>query len=141
MTEISKLSKTELIKKCEELGINKCKSKNKTEILTLITNKLNNNITVVPVESVELFEPVETNKQTAYTENNKIYEKNNIKLIHGNCFEKLELVDDKSVQLICIDPPYNIGKDDWDNINDYGNFMINIISLFNGYRFIIWNLF
>ena len=25
MTEISKLSKTELIKKCEELGINKCK--------------------------------------------------------------------------------------------------------------------
>jgi site-specific DNA-methyltransferase (adenine-specific) len=127
MTEISKLSKTELIKKCEELGINKCKSKNKTELLTLISNKTNALKSNESVESVETVEPVETIK-TDHAENNAIFEKNNIKLIHGNCFEKLHLVEDKSIQLISIDPPYNIGKDDWDNINDYGNFMINIIK-------------
>jgi site-specific DNA-methyltransferase (adenine-specific) len=132
--ELSKLSKTELIKKCEELGITKCKSKNKTELLTLISNKIhNNNISVELIEQVETIENIESVETVNpanpnHLENNKIYEKNNIKLIHGNCFEKLHLVEDKSIQLICIDPPYNIGKDDWDNINDYGNFMINIIK-------------
>jgi hypothetical protein len=42
--ELTKLSKTELLVKCEELGIQKCTSKNKTELIELI-NK-NANITV-----------------------------------------------------------------------------------------------
>ena len=33
---LEKLSKTELLKKCEELGIQKCKSKNKCELISLI---------------------------------------------------------------------------------------------------------
>jgi len=37
-------------------------------------------------------------------------------IINGKCEEVLKTVKDKSVQLICIDPPYNIGKDDWDDI-------------------------
>ena len=36
--ELSKLSKAELLQKCEELGITKCKSKNKTELILLIEN-------------------------------------------------------------------------------------------------------
>jgi len=56
------------------------------------------------------------------------YEKNNIKIYNGDCLEKLNNVDNKSVQLICIDPPYNIGKDSWDNIENYIPFMINVIK-------------
>lgn len=36
-----KLSKNELLQKCEELGITKCKSKNKSELVELILNKMN----------------------------------------------------------------------------------------------------
>jgi DNA (cytosine-5)-methyltransferase 1 len=36
--ELTKLSKTELLAKCEELGIKKCKSKNKCELIDLINN-------------------------------------------------------------------------------------------------------
>ena len=36
-----KLSRIELLRKCEELGITKCKSKNKTTLISLIIEKLN----------------------------------------------------------------------------------------------------
>jgi site-specific DNA-methyltransferase (adenine-specific) len=51
-----------------------------------------------------------------------------IKLIKGDCLSKLDSIDDKSIQLICIDPPYNIGKDTWDTINNYNDFMIEVIK-------------
>ena len=35
---LTKLSKNELLVKCEELGIKKCKSKNKSELIQLINN-------------------------------------------------------------------------------------------------------
>lgn len=34
---------------------------------------------------------------------------------HGDCLVELQKLDDKSVDLILIDPPYNIGKDEWDD--------------------------
>ena len=37
--DLTKLSKTELLEKCEELGIKKCKSKNKGELIDLINDK------------------------------------------------------------------------------------------------------
>lgn len=37
-------------------------------------------------------------------------------IIQGDCIEQLSLLADKSVDLIIIDPPYNIGKADWDNL-------------------------
>lgn len=36
-------------------------------------------------------------------------------LIHGDCLVELQKLEDKSADLILIDPPYNIGKEDWDN--------------------------
>ena len=47
----------------------------------------------------------------------------------GDCTEQLKNVKDKSQQLICIDPPYNIGKDYWDIIPDYQKWMkdVNIL--------------
>jgi len=40
---LTKLSKLELLSKCEELGITKCKSKNKSEIIDLIEKKMSTN--------------------------------------------------------------------------------------------------
>ena len=36
--DLTKLSKTELLEKCKALGITKCKSKNKAELIQLINN-------------------------------------------------------------------------------------------------------
>lgn len=56
------------------------------------------------------------------------YENENIKLYKGDCLDKLNKIDDKSIQLICIDPPYNIGKDSWDKIDNYIEFMMSVIK-------------
>lgn len=60
----------------------------------------------------------------------EIYEnkKKTIKIILGDCIDKLDNIKNKSIQLICIDPPYNINKDVWDNIDDYQFFMLNVIK-------------
>ena len=50
--DLTKLSKTELLAKCEELGITKCKSKNKGELIDLINKKQNGNV-VSAKESIE----------------------------------------------------------------------------------------
>ena len=39
------------------------------------------------------------------------------KVICGDALQALESLPNKSINLVCIDPPYNIGKDEWD---DYG---------------------
>jgi DNA modification methylase len=42
-------------------------------------------------------------------------------IIEGDCLDKLPDIKDKSIDLIYIDPPYNVGKDEWDSmmIDDY----------------------
>ena len=57
-----------------------------------------------------------------------LYTSELIKLINGDCLLKLDSIEDKSIQLICIDPPYNIGKDTWDTIKNYNEFMIEVIK-------------
>ncbi|QIG59718.1 putative N6A methyltransferase [Dishui Lake phycodnavirus 3] len=51
-----------------------------------------------------------------------------IRIHGGDCLEKLDLVDDASVQLVCIDPPYNIGKDTWDTIDNYVEWMTSVVQ-------------
>jgi len=57
------------------------------------------------------------------------YDNENIKLYQGDCLNALNNVPDKSIQLICIDPPYNIGKDTWDNIDNYVEWLLSIIKI------------
>lgn len=55
-----------------------------------------------------------------------IVEKENYKLFKGDCLEKFKLIEDKSINLILIDPPYNIGKakwDKWKTVDSYVEFM------------------
>jgi len=42
-------------------------------------------------------------------------------LIQGDCLDVLPNIKEKSVDLIIVDPPYNIGIDSWDKIDDYLN--------------------
>lgn len=53
-------------------------------------------------------------------------ETNRYKLYQGDCLEVMKNIPDKSINLVLIDPPYNIGKDKWDKwdtIEDYVEFM------------------
>ncbi len=50
----------------------------------------------------------------------------NYKLYLGDCLEKFKLIEDKSINLVLIDPPYNIGKakwDKWKTVDSYVEFM------------------
>lgn len=52
------------------------------------------------------------------------------KLYEGNCFDYLPLIEDKSIDLIILDPPYNISKDKWDKFpshEDYLKFIEKVI--------------
>lgn len=49
-----------------------------------------------------------------------------INLIQGDCLEKMKGIPDKSINLVLIDPPYNINKADWDKwktVDAYVEFM------------------
>ena len=50
----------------------------------------------------------------------------NIELYCGDCLEVMKDIPDKSINLVLIDPPYNIGKDKWDKwktVDKYVEFM------------------
>ena len=59
--DLTKLSKIELLKKCEELGIKKCKSKNKGELIELINQKQTTTQTI-PLKKIELIIEDEDNQ-------------------------------------------------------------------------------
>ena len=62
--DFTKLSKLELLAKCEELGITKCKSKTKSELMTLIQNNIvipKNNIEFVIKDDIVIVEGDEIN--------------------------------------------------------------------------------
>lgn len=67
--------------------------------------------------------------QIKMNEVNCKFDGEDIKLFQGDCIDALKEVPDKSIQLICIDPPYNIGKDTWDNIDNYIEWLLSIIQI------------
>ena len=48
-------------------------------------------------------------------------------LYHGDCLEIMPQLKEQA-SLICIDPPYNIGKDTWDKIKDYQDWMGRVVT-------------
>jgi type I restriction-modification system DNA methylase subunit len=63
--DLTKLSKTELLAKCEELGITKCKTKNKCELINLINDKKQSNKKKVELVIVDI------NNEAIYDNDNK----------------------------------------------------------------------
>ena len=54
-------------------------------------------------------------------------DKGNCKLYNEDCLDRLSKIEDKSIDLVLIDPPYNIGKDKkwdkWKTVSAYVEFM------------------
>jgi site-specific DNA-methyltransferase (adenine-specific) len=97
---LTKLSKQELLAKCEENGIKKCKSKNKEELIDLLQNK--------PGEKKKIELIIEDDeKETIIT--STIQNTIDIKNITG--MEYLKTITNNSIDLILTDPPYIISKD------------------------------
>jgi site-specific DNA-methyltransferase (adenine-specific) len=125
---------TKLINKCNELGISKCKSKNKTELIELINKNLKDDKTLEDTEfeetvdeDISVSKPLEKKVESVSkeelmknVENMSIEEviNDNIKLYHGDCIEKMKLIPDNSVDLVLCDLPYGTTKCKWDTIID-----------------------
>jgi site-specific DNA-methyltransferase (adenine-specific) len=114
--DLTKLSKTELLEKCEGLGIKKCKSKNKEELINLLQNK------TFDKKKVELIieEDEENKKETIITSTTQ----NTIDIKNITGIEYLKTISNGSIDLILTDPPYIISKDSGMN-EHYNNVKFN----------------
>ncbi|MEG0216108.1 MAG: DNA methyltransferase, partial [Hungatella sp.] len=52
----------------------------------------------------------------------------NITLLQGNAMDIIKSIPDKSVDLVLTDPPYNIGKTEWDKIDNYIDWCLSWIK-------------
>jgi len=123
--ELSKLSKKELLTKCDEHGITKCKTKNKGQLIELIIN--NNSNKISKKNQIELIieddecNNVECNNVECNNDENKIQE--NIdsfinKIINEDSENGLKKIPSNSIDLTVTSPPY-------DEIRDYNNSNFN----------------
>ena len=130
--DLTKLSKTELLVKCEENGIKKCKSKNKKELINLLQNKPVEKKIIMIIEDDEtedakdiklssideksVEQKNELNEHTDITIDNFINDK--ISLYFGNCIIEMNKIENDSVDLVLCDLPYGTTKCKWDTIID-----------------------
>jgi site-specific DNA-methyltransferase (adenine-specific) len=96
---LTNLSKKELLAKCEELEIKKCKSKNKKELIDLLEKKKIDKTEDIKNEVI-ITEDITKSQEL---EINKIY--------NEDCIIGMKKINNESVDIIICDPPYNIGKD------------------------------
>ena len=88
--DLSKLSKTELLEKCQELGITKCKSKNKSELIKLINVEIHLEKKIELVVEDELFlenEDEDEDNNEDENENDNLFKLDNF--IINNDVEKI----------------------------------------------------
>jgi len=104
METMLKCSRTELLLKCTELGITKCKSKNKMELIALI------NEFVKPIDIIPKNEEIVTEQ---------IINIGNYYL--GDNIDLLKQMENESVELIYFDPPYNTGRNFYDFDDKFKN--------------------
>ena len=96
---LSKLSKSELLTKCEELGLSKCKSKTKVELIDLINSKSQSNNQVVS-SSENIPQHIAANVDEVIINNNVSYFNT----------DALEFTTSKKFDLIYLDPPYETNR-------------------------------
>jgi site-specific DNA-methyltransferase (adenine-specific) len=126
---MSILTKPELIAKAASLGILRCKSKTKGQILDLIMQHEQSpsyNPMIIQ-EQEPLTEGQEPVTEGQEQEQEQEQEQKQIHLYKGDAVSELDKVPNNSIQTVCIDPPYNIGKDHWDTINNYVSWLTNIV--------------
>ena len=91
--DLTKLLKIELLEKCEELGIKKCKSKNKGELIHLINAKIQSKKKVIPEDTASENDDSHTSSDVSildnfadeeYVDNNEEYVDNNEEYVDKN---------------------------------------------------------
>ena len=207
--DFNKLSKNQLLEKCEEYGITKCKSKNKSQLLELLKNKItkteeteeteetketeeteeikintneildlfkfNKSILETNINDKYIIELIENNYKKNHDKNTNIYnfiysyikgvkmihqnykifdytiynsiiKDNNVKVLWGNCLDRLKSFPNESVGLMCTSPPYYNAREYsiWNNLNDYLSFMTDIIKecyrVLDNHRVFVFNI-
>lgn len=104
-TDLQKCTKTELLLKCEEYGLSRCKSKNKGQLIQLIQDHLSNK------------EPVLQNTPPP----NDLPREN--KLYLGHNMDVLKTMANESIDLVVTSPPY-------DDLRTYkGNYKMDLTEL------------
>ena len=107
----NKITRNELLIKCENLGLKNFKSKNKKKLIELINSHIETKVEETKVEETK----VEETKVEKHLFQN---------IINGDSIKILPTLESNSAQIIIADPPYNIGKDFGNNsdkqpINEY----------------------
>lgn len=102
--DLTKLSKSELLEKCEKQGLTKCKSKNKNELIALLEKK----VTPKKVAAIELI--IEEDEDEEYVLKQEFLLEVN-KIHNEDCIEGMKKIQSETVDIVICDPPYNIGKD------------------------------
>lgn len=85
-------------------------------------------------------------KNFDYTLYNLINNNNKIKILWGDCLDKLKLFPSETIGLMCTSPPYYNARDYsiWNNLDDYLNFMTNVIKecyrILDNHRVFVFNI-
>jgi site-specific DNA-methyltransferase (adenine-specific) len=107
--DLTKLSKPELLAKCQELGIKKYKSKNKGELIKVInqeqTISLKKKEFIIEDKHDDIVNETDILKKIDITPIN-----DNIKIINADCMIELNKLEDNSIDFVITDPPYFIDK-------------------------------
>jgi site-specific DNA-methyltransferase (adenine-specific) len=101
--DLTKLTKLQLLERCQQLGITNCKSKNKDKLIELIKSKtqfqrnfiIQHDITNPPAD-VKGIPPADIN--------------NEIVILNGDCMIELNKLEENSIDCVITDPPYFIDK-------------------------------
>ena len=108
--DLTNLSKPELLAKCQEIGILKCKSKNREALIELINNhkpKIQKKKLIIEDED----EAKDTDKDADKDENKIVTPQNdNIVILNADCMVELSKLADNSIDCVITDPPYFIDK-------------------------------
>jgi DNA modification methylase len=188
--DLVKLTRKELLEKCEKEGIVKYKSKTKNQLIDLISKK--NGIEITKHDEIDLYENnkeyiieyikdeyiikyIKDNYKYSKDKNKNIYnfiysyikgiklihqdyktfnysyfndiiKDNQIKIIWGDCLEKMKLFPNESVGLLCTSPPYYNARDYsiWKNLDEYLKFMTEVIKechrILENHRVFVFNI-
>jgi len=122
--DLYKLSRIELLHKCNELGIYKCKSKKKANLIEIIQENMkqyeNIHLTVDEDSNEEIKVDEDSNEEIKMENEKSDIEVNldinmeNFQLINGNCLVEMKNIHSKSIDMILCDLPYGMTKNSWD---------------------------
>jgi site-specific DNA-methyltransferase (adenine-specific) len=117
--DFTKLTKTDLLAKCNELGFSKYKSKTKRQLIQWITQHAQpDSSCVLSGETPKAFRKENAVSPEHREVINELHRTTGVKqsrelntIYNEDCITGMKPIPDESVDIIICDPPYNIGKD------------------------------